>query len=92
MNETSRALTAAAVGAVVGGLAGYVLFTDRGRTLRQQLEPALGDVMHELDQLMGTLTKAAGVASESWKLLSEALGEGGSPAGRGTYPRQTSPF
>jgi len=92
VTDTSRAVAATAAGAVLGALAGYLFFTERGLTLRRHLEPALGDVVRELDQVMGTLTKAAGVASESWKLLGEALGDSGSPAGRVSYPRQTSPF
>ena len=40
-----------------------------------------------------TISKAAGVASEGWKLLNEALGDSGQAA-QSRYPsaRQTSPF
>ena len=48
---TSWSLSAAAVGAVLGGLAGYLFFTPRGRALRSQLEPALDDMMVELKQM-----------------------------------------
>ena len=37
----NRAVAAKVVGAVIGGMAGYLFFTDKGRGLRRQLEPAL---------------------------------------------------
>ena len=54
-----------------------MFFTDRGRELRRQLEPALEDFARELNSFRGTVQKAAGVASEGWKLLNEAIGETG---------------
>src|SRR2546429_5680040 len=71
----NRALAATVAGAVIGGAAGYLFFTDRGRSLRRQIEPALDDIARELSHFRGTVNKAAGVATEGWKLLNEALGE-----------------
>jgi hypothetical protein len=86
----SRVIAATLVGAVIGGVAGYLFFTDHGRSVRRQIEPALDDFARELISFRTTVQKATGVGSESWKLLNEALGETG-PAPR--YPgRQTSPF
>ena len=88
--DNSRAIAATMVGAVAGGVAGYLLFTDHGRSLRRQIEPALEDFARELMSFRATVMKASGVASEGWKLLNEAMGETGSAA---KYPgRQTSPF
>lgn len=89
MSEKSRAVAAMTVGAVIGAAAGYLFFTDRGRVLRRQLEPALEDIARELGHFRGTVNKAAGVASEGWKLLNEALGDRDE-----RYPgsHQTSPF
>ncbi|MGE0449944.1 MAG: hypothetical protein AB7Q29_10225 [Vicinamibacterales bacterium] len=90
MTERTQGILAAAVGAVAGGLAGYMLFTSRGRELRRRLEPALEEFAHELIQLRGTVNRALGVASEGWGVLNEALGD----RSRSTFsePRQTSPF
>ncbi len=88
----SRALAASIVGAVIGGVAGYLFFTEEGRRLRRDLEPALDDFARELNSFRSTVTKAAGVASEGWKLLNEAMGEPGFEAPRYQAPRQTSPF
>jgi gas vesicle protein len=89
--DNSRAVAATLVGAVIGGVAGYLFFTDHGRSVRRQFEPALDDFARELMSFRSTVQKAAGVANEGWKLLNEALGEGGqSPRYAG--PRQSSPF
>ena len=89
----SRAMAAAIVGAVVGGVAGYLFLTDDGRRLRRQLEPALEDFARELNSFRSTIAKAAGVANEGWQLLNEAMGESGQ-ATQSRYPSasQTSPF
>jgi gas vesicle protein len=88
--NNSRELTATLVGAVLGGVAGYLFFTEHGRSIRRQIEPALEDFSRELISFRSTVQKASGVATEGWKLLNEALGET-TPAPR--FPgRQTSPF
>ena len=63
MRDDSWAVTATIAGAVIGGIAGYFLFTERGRALRRQLEPALDDCVRELNSFRHTVEKAAGVAS-----------------------------
>jgi hypothetical protein len=88
--SNSREMAATMVGAVIGGMAGYLFFTDRGRSMRRQIEPALEDFSRELMSFRSTVQKASGVASEGWKLLNEALGES---SGSARFPgRQTSPF
>lgn len=88
----SRAVAATIAGAVIGGIAGYLFFTDHGRNLRRSIEPALEDIARELNSFRGTVQKAAGVASEGWRLLNEAMGEGGAPARRFPSAHQSSPF
>jgi gas vesicle protein len=86
-----REMAATIVGAVIGGVAGYLFFTERGRSVRRQIEPALEDFSHELMSFRNTVQEAAGVANEGWKLLNDTFGEGGKPPAR--YPSgQTSPF
>jgi len=87
-----RAVAATVIGAIVGGIAGYLFFTERGRELRRQLEPALDDFARELNSFRGTVQRASSVASEGWKLLNDALGEGERQPPRYPSSHQTSPF
>ena len=89
--NTSRELAATIVGAVIGGVAGYLFFTESWRSARRQIETALEDFSRELMSFQNTVQKAAGVANEGWNLLNDAFGERGKPQAR--YPSgQTSPF
>ncbi len=87
--DNSQAVVASVVGAVIGGVAGYLLFTARGRALTRQIEPALEDLSRELNHFRSTMEKAAGVASDGWRLLSDVIGEEPS---RYHGPQQSSPF
>ena len=89
--DNSRAIAATIFGAIIGGAAGYLFFTEEGRRVRRQIEPALDDFARELMSFRATLQKATGVASEGWKLLNDTLGEAGPQTPR--YPGgQTAPF
>jgi hypothetical protein len=58
-------------GAVLGAIAGYLFFTERGRALRRQMEPALESFARELTGFRSTIQRAVGVATEGWGLLNE---------------------
>ena len=92
MTEKTQVLVVSCMGAVAGAVAAYIFFTRHGRQLRASFEPALEDFARELNHFSGTVTKAAGVAGEGWKLLNEALGDVDGPASPFPTPRQTSPF
>jgi len=91
VRDNTQALAATVVGAVIGGLAGYFFFTERGRALRRQFEPAVEDIARELISFRTTVEKAGGVAKEGWKLLNDVLAEGENSA-RYSTTRQSSPF
>lgn len=89
--NNSQEIVATIVGAVIGGVAGFLFFTERGRRVRRQIEPALEDFSREVVTFRNTAQEVGGVANEGWKLLHDLLGEGGKPFAR--YPGgQTSPF
>lgn len=92
MTDNSRAIAATLVGAAVGGLAGYLFFTEQGREVRRQFEPAIDDIARELNSFSVTMRKAANAANEGWQLLNEAIGDGGQQAPRYPAPHQTAPF
>jgi gas vesicle protein len=50
VSDRTSILWCALAGAVVGGAAGYLLFTDEGRRLRENLEPKLVDLMTEFEK------------------------------------------
>ncbi len=91
VTERSQALAATVVGAVVGGVAGYMFFTERGRVLRRQIEPALDDLAFELGRFRTTVAKAMGIATDGWRVLSETLSDSDSQV-RYSQPHQTNPF
>jgi hypothetical protein len=70
-----------------------MFFTDHGRHLRRSLEPALEDLARELNHFRGTVSKAASVAGDGWKLLNDAVGgETVNAPPRFADAHQTSPF
>jgi gas vesicle protein len=86
-------VAATVVGAIIGGVAGYLFFTEHGRRVRRSIEPALEDIVRELGSFRVTMQKAASVANEGWKLLNDTLAESASQAPR-RFPsaHQSSPF
>jgi hypothetical protein len=91
VTDNSRAVAATITGAVIGGVAGYFFFTERGRELRRQIEPALDDFAREFNSFRMTIERAAGVANQGWKLLNEAMDTGPENT-RYSTAHQTSPF
>lgn len=80
MDERSRVLVATCLGAVAGGVGGWLYMTEAGRRVRDQIEPKLDDLMQEFTRVRGTVEKARNVASEGWRSLNDVAG--GSPQGR----------
>ena len=74
MDERSRVLLATMIGAVAGGVWGWLYMTERGRRVRSQIEPKLDDFMRELANVRGTVEKARTAANEGWRSLNEMAG------------------
>ncbi len=79
-------------GAVIGALAGYIFFTERGRAIRYSIDPTLEDLRRELVQFRSTMQKIAGVANEGWEMLNDTIGSVGRQSRRMPSAHQTSPF
>jgi hypothetical protein len=79
-----RTVAAMIVGAVFGGLTGYLFFTESGQFLRRKLEPVIDDVSGQLKSFRYTVENAATVASEGSKLLHEAMADAGGSSSRYT--------
>jgi gas vesicle protein len=91
VTDRQRAVLAAAIGATIGAVAGFMLFTERGREMRRRLEPTIENFARELVQMRGTVNRALGVAEQGVRVLNDALSERGSSGPYGT-PAQTKPF
>ena len=74
MDERSRVLTATFLGAVIGGVWGWLYMTESGRRVRDQIEPRLDDFLGEITRVRGTVEKARTAASEGWRSLNEMTG------------------
>jgi len=74
VDERSRVLTATLLGAVAGGVWGWLYLTEQGRRLRSQIDPKLDDFMRELQNMRGTVEKAKSAANESWRSLNDVAG------------------
>jgi gas vesicle protein len=73
VKDNAQTVAATMIGAVVGGLAGYMFFTEQGRAWRRQLEPQIDDLMRELNEFRATVAKASNAASEGWRMINEAI-------------------
>jgi hypothetical protein len=65
------------LGAVAGGVFGWLYLTEHGRRVREQLDPKLDDFIAELARVRGTVDKARSAANEGWRSLNEMTGGGG---------------
>lgn len=81
MDERSRVLMATLMGAVIGGVWGWLYLTESGRRLRDQIEPRLDDFMTEVTRMRGTVEKARTAANEGLRSLNDIAG-GASSGGR----------
>jgi len=90
VTDRSRTLAATVTGAVIGGIAGYMIFTPQGREFRRRIEPALEDLGRELNSFGNAIARAGGVANQGWRMLHQVLDETGST--RYANPHQTTPF
>ena len=82
MEERSRVLLATMLGAVAGGVWGWLYMTQRGARFRSQIEPKLDDFVRELSNVRGTVEKARTAANEGWRSLNDITGATGGTQGR----------
>jgi hypothetical protein len=61
----------ACLGALIGGVAGYLFLTDDGRRLRERLEPGMDDLLREMRHLRSAAEKARMAAAEGVMTFSD---------------------
>jgi hypothetical protein len=70
MDDRSRIALSMAVGAAIGGFAGFLLFTDRGRAFRQELEPQIEDLFGEAQRLTAAFDRTRRAVKDGLATLS----------------------
>lgn len=78
MNEQSRVMASAIVGALVGAAVGYLFFTERGRVMRDRMEPSMDELRREFGRFQRTLEKVGEMASEGLRVVQEFNSRSGS--------------
>ena len=71
MEDRARVLMSACLGALIGGVAGYLFLTEDGRRLRDRLEPGMDDVLREMRHLRSAAEKARMAAAEGLLTVSD---------------------
>ena len=84
MNDQSRMILGAAVGAVCGAAAAYLFFTEGGRGLRDRLEPAIDDFRREFMRFQSTIAKVGDLANEGMRAVADFK------AAHGQYPSSSA--
>jgi gas vesicle protein len=64
MSERNHAAWAIVVGAALGGLVGFLFFTEHGRRLRARVEPAVADLIDNVQNWRGTIERVTAFASD----------------------------
>ncbi len=75
MDERARVLLFSLLCAALGGAVGYLYLTEKGRKVRDQIEPSLDAITSELVRARGTAEKVREVAREGQRTLDDLVGE-----------------
>jgi gas vesicle protein len=73
VDDRGRIAMAIGLGALVGGVAGYFLLTERGRQMRDELEPRLNDVLLEIDKLRQTFESTRTAVADGWRSFNQLM-------------------
>jgi hypothetical protein len=77
MDDRSRIALMMGVGAAVGGFVGFLLFTDRGRAFRRELEPQLEEFFGEAQRLTAAFDKTRKAVQDGLSTLKNEAGSKG---------------
>lgn len=58
-------------GACIGAAAAYLFFTDRGRGVRERIEPALDEARREFMRFQKTIEKFGDLANDGMRMVQE---------------------
>lgn len=86
MNDQSKMVAGAAVGALIGCTVSYLFFTDGGKVIRERLEPTVDDLTREFTKFRRTIEKVGTVANDGLRAYQEFQ----QARGQTTFPTGTS--
>lgn len=94
MDDRSRVMLSAFIGAIAGGVVGYLYLTEDGRRMRSRLEPGMEDLVGEVRRLRGAMDSARRVAREGWGTIQDLRRDAADSAAGGWagVGRPPSPF
>lgn len=75
MNDRSVIAVSILAGAILGGAAGFLLLTDRGRRLRRELGPQLDELVAEARRLQEAVARVRETAAEGWRSVADFVGD-----------------
>lgn len=71
VSEGSRVCLGATLGALCGAAVAYLVFTERGRALRERIEPAADDLRQEFTRFQKTIEKVGDLANDGMRVMEE---------------------
>jgi gas vesicle protein len=71
VNERQMLVVGAVVGAAAGAAAAYLFFTERGRVMRDRMEPLVDDLRQEFTRFQRTVQKVGDMANEGMRVVQE---------------------
>jgi gas vesicle protein len=71
VNERTAIAAGATIGAFVGAFVTYLFFTERGREMRDRMEPAVDGLREEFARFKSTLEKVGDMATEGLRVVQE---------------------
>ncbi len=73
MDERSQVLLSTILGAIAGAVVGGLYLTERGRRVRDQIEPTLDNFVSEIERVRGTVDKAREAARDGRQAFEDAM-------------------
>ena len=77
MNDRDEVIASTAIGAIVGGLAGYLVLTSQGRSVVAGLNSATDEALSAVQGFRGALRTLAEIISEAMLAMEDARAAGG---------------
>jgi hypothetical protein len=75
VDDRARVTLSACIGAAAGGLVGFLLFTDRGRRVREDFGAQLASIGEEFGRVNGAVDSLRAAAGSGWGRLSSLVAD-----------------